>query len=89
MSNARYAVRVSRSAQKEVRSLDGSVRGRVIRALRSLETDPRPAGCRKLVGSQNRWRIRVGDYRVIYVVDDTGRVIEIVAVRHRSKAYEQ
>jgi mRNA interferase RelE/StbE len=89
MSNARYAVRVSRSAQKDIRSLDGAVRGRVIRALRALETDPRPVGCRKLVGAQNRWRVRVGDYRVIYVVDDAGRVIEIVAVRHRSKAYEQ
>jgi mRNA interferase RelE/StbE len=88
MSSRAYTVSVGRPAQKDIKSLDQSVRGRVILALRSLADDPRPPGCRKLVGSHNRWRIRVGDYRVIYTVDDAGRVVEIVAVRHRSKAYE-
>jgi mRNA interferase RelE/StbE len=60
----------------------------VIRSIRSPADEPRPSGCRKLIGSQNRWRVRVGDYRVIYTVDDAGRVVEIIAVRHRSKAYE-
>ncbi|HEX8423516.1 MAG TPA: type II toxin-antitoxin system RelE/ParE family toxin [Pyrinomonadaceae bacterium] len=89
MSSRAYTVSVGRTAQKEIKSLDQSVRGRVIQALRSLAHDPRPPGCRKLVGSHHhRWRVRVGDYRVIYIVDDEGRVVEIVAVRHRSKAYE-
>ncbi len=88
MSNPAYTVVINRSAQKEVRSLDAVVRTRIIRAIRLLADEPRPPGCRKLVGSQNRWRVRVGDYRVIYLVDDAGRVIEIVAVRHRSRAYE-
>ncbi|MDQ1524719.1 MAG: mRNA interferase RelE/StbE [Pyrinomonadaceae bacterium] len=88
MSSRAYTVTVSNSAQKEIKALDHRVRVRVIRSLRSLADEPRPPGCRKLVGSQNRWRIRVGDYRVIYTVDDAGRAVEIVAARHRSKVYE-
>ena len=88
MSNRADTVAVSRPAQKDIKSPEQSVRGRVISALRSLADEPRPAGCRKPVGSHNRRRVRVGDYRVIYIVDDAGRVVEIVAVRHRSKAYE-
>ncbi|HZG52851.1 MAG TPA: type II toxin-antitoxin system RelE/ParE family toxin [Pyrinomonadaceae bacterium] len=87
MNNRAYTVTVSNSAQKEIKALEHGLRVRVVLSLRSLAGEPRPSGCRKLVGSQNRWRVRVGDYRVIYTVDDAGRVIEIVAVRHRSKAY--
>ena len=87
MSSRAYTVTVGNGAQKEIKALEHGVRFRVVRSVRSLADEPRPQGCRKLVGSQNRWRVRVGDYRVIYTVDDAGRVIEIVAVRHRSKAY--
>ena len=88
MSSPPYTVIVKRSAQKEVRALDGGLRTRVIRVLRGLATEPRPAGCRKLVGSENRWRVRLGDHRIIYTIDDAGHLLEIIAVRHRSKAYE-
>ncbi|HEX8353810.1 MAG TPA: type II toxin-antitoxin system RelE/ParE family toxin [Pyrinomonadaceae bacterium] len=88
MSNAPYKVSLKRSAQKEVRSLDAGARVRVVRAVRELANDPRPAGCRKLVGSDDRWRVRVGDYRVIYTIDDAGRLLEVIAVRHRGRAYE-
>lgn len=88
MNSAAYTVNVKRSAQKEIRALDASAQARVIEAVRGLASDPRPAGCRKLVGAENRWRIRVGDYRVIYTIDDAVRVVEIIAARHRSKAYE-
>ena len=88
MSSAAYAVNLKRSAQKEVRALDAGIRLRVIPAIRELGTEPRPVGCRKLVGSENRWRIRVGDFRIIYTIDDAGRAVDVIAVRHRSKAYE-
>lgn len=88
MSSPHYTVNVSRPAQKDIRSLDQVVRTRVIKALRELASDPRPPGCRKLVGAQNRWRIRIGDYRVIYAVDDAEHIVGIITVRHRSKAYE-
>ena len=88
MSSPPYTVNVNRPAEKEVKALDATIRLRVLQTLRALANEPRPAGCRKLVGSENRWRVRVGDYRIIYAVDDAGRVVEIIAVRHRSKAYE-
>lgn len=88
MSSGTYAVVINRPAQKEIKTLDATVRVRVIQSIRLLAHEPRPVGCRKLVGAQNRWRIRVGDYRIIYTVDDAGHLIEVVTVRHRSKAYE-
>jgi mRNA interferase RelE/StbE len=83
-----YTVTVNRPAQKEIKSLDATVRLRVIKEIRSLSGDPRPQGCRKLVGSKARWRVRVGDYRIIYIIDDVRQLVEVAAVRHRSKAYE-
>jgi mRNA interferase RelE/StbE len=88
MSEAAYAVSVNRSAQKEIRALDGSIRVRVVHSFHLIAANPRPPGCRKLVGAINRWRIRIGEYRVIYSIDDANRQVEVVAVRHRSKAYE-
>ncbi len=87
MSSVVYEVKLARSAKKEVKLLDGVIRVRVVHAFRSLTNDPRPPGCRKLVGATNRWRIRVGDYRILYTIDDGAHLVEIVAVRHRSKAY--
>ena len=83
-----YVVDVGRSAQKEIRDLDGVVMSRVIAALRRLADDPRPAGCKKLVGARDLWRIRIGDYRVIYRIDDAKQTIEVTTVRHRSAAYD-
>ena len=88
MSSVAYTIIVIRPAQKEIRTLDQTVRSRILQALHSLADNPRPSGCRKLVGAQNRWRLRIGDYRVIYEIDDTDRGVNIIAVRHRSKAYE-
>ena len=88
MSSPAYTVSVSRPAQKEIKALEQTVRNRVLTAIRSLTGMPRPAGCRKLVGAQNRWRVRIGDWRVIYTINDDNHAIEIIAVRHRSKAYE-
>ena len=88
MSEQAYVVNVGRSAQKEIRALDGVLRTRIVQSIRSLAIEPRPHGCRKLVGATNRWRIRIGDYRVIYSINDGEHFIEIITVRHRSKAYE-
>ena len=55
--------------------------------IKALAIDPRPAGCRKLQGAENLWRIRVGDYRVIYTVLDQELIVEIVTIRHRRDAY--
>ena len=60
---------------------------RVADVLRSLANDPRPAGCRKLSGTKHDWRIRVGDYRVIYETADAPAVVRIYRIRHRKEVY--
>ena len=82
-----YRVIVERSAEKDLRRLPLDVRSRVADALRSLADDPRPVGSRKLAGTKHDWRIRVGDYRVIYEIADSIRVVRVYRVRHRRDAY--
>jgi len=67
---AHYAVSFRRSAEKDLRKLDAAPRRRVLRSIDALVLNPRPVGCRKLYGSENAYRIRIGDYRVIYTVDE-------------------
>ena len=82
-----YELTFARSSRKELERLNQPHRVRVFRRIEALATNPRPAGCRKLEGAEDLWRIRIGDYRVIYSVDDARRLVDISAVRHRSDAY--
>jgi mRNA interferase RelE/StbE len=85
---ADYSITFARAARKELEALDAKVVGRVFPKIEALADDPRPAGCRKLVGEENLWRVRVGDYRVVYSIDDAKRTVDVVHIRHRSRAYE-
>lgn len=82
-----FRVLLERSAEKGLAGLASEVHDRVIAAIRALATNPRPPGCRKLAGSKNDWRIRVGDYRVIYEIADEIRVVRVNRVRHRREVY--
>ena len=82
-----YAVVLARSARKELESLPASVVQRVLPRIERLANKPRPSGCRKLTGEQKLWRLRIGDYRVIYSIDDSRRTVDINTVRHRRDAY--
>jgi mRNA interferase RelE/StbE len=84
---ARYVVEFRRSAEKDLRRLDPVIQRRVLRAVDSLTDNPRPGGCRKLQGSDNAFRIRAGDYRVVYTVDDSVLIVAIERVRHRGEVY--
>jgi mRNA interferase RelE/StbE len=84
---ADYQIVFTRSAAKELEALPEPIALRILQRIEALAVTPRPAGCRKLVGSDNLWRIRVGDYRVVYSIDDPQGVIDVVAVRHRRDAY--
>ena len=64
------------------------LRGRIVRALQGLETDPRPAGAKPLVGHTGVWRVRVGDWRIAYAVRDEVLVVLVVAVGTRGEIYE-
>lgn len=82
-----YRVLLERAAEKDLARLSSEVHDRVILAIQRLGRNPRPPGCRKLTGSKNDWRIRVGDYRVVYEIADEVRVVRINRVRHRREVY--
>ena len=82
-----YRVFLERAAEKDLTRLSSEVHGRVITAIRGLASNPRPSGCRKLSGSKHDWRIRVGDYRVVYEITDEIRIVRVNRVRHRREVY--
>ena len=84
---ADYRILLTRSAEREILELPGTIQERVERAIDLLRVTPRPSGSRKLRGSSGLWRIRVGDYRVVYMVDDRTRTIDVSHVRHRKDVY--
>jgi len=78
----------SRRVEKEIADLPQGMRERVIQTIRKLAEDPRPRGSRKMAGEmRGAWRIRVGDFRVLYDGDDDQRLVIILAVLHRRGAY--
>lgn len=85
---AEYSITFARSARRELEALDSSVISRILSKIESLAAHPRPHGPRKLAGEKYLWRIRIGDYRVIYSILDKERHIDIAAVRHRREAYD-
>lgn len=86
--DSRLGIERGRLRRKELEALPDVAVARVARALDALPSDPRPRGCKKLCGASDLWRVRVGDYRIIYRVDDHARLIEVRAIRDRKDAYE-
>lgn len=82
----RYSVIVQRRAQKQIARLPTNIQDRIEKSLQALSNEPRPPGSRKLQGREG-WRIRVGDYRAVYEVDDTAREVLVVTLGHRRDIY--
>jgi mRNA interferase RelE/StbE len=82
-----YRALLERAAERDLKQLSAKLHDRVIVAIQALAKNPRSPGCRKLTGTDNDWRIRVGDYRVIYEIIDDIRVIRVNRVRHRREVY--
>jgi len=83
-----YRLEVSRQVSKTISALDKSMRRRVLAAIENLADDPRPPGVKKLQGNHaNTWRIRIGDWRVIYEIYDDILVVIVVDVDHRGSMY--
>lgn len=82
-----YEVFLERSTERDLNRLEADVYRRVIEAIVDLANNPRPPGSRKITGSQSDWRIRVGDYRVVYEIADDRREARVMRVRHRREVY--
>jgi mRNA interferase RelE/StbE len=80
-----YVIELSRSAEKEIHSLPANVQSRVENAIDMLAENPRPQGHKKLQGGG--YRVRVGDYRIVYDIEDRLKIVAVVKVAHRKDAY--
>lgn len=84
-----YRVQVAPAAVRQLRKLDGSALRRVQAAIELLAVEPRPSGAKKLVGGDGEWRVRTGDYRIVYEINDGVLLVLVVAVGHRREIYQR
>lgn len=82
-----YQIEWKNSARKELKKLPPQTIHKIVEAIESLADNPHPPNCRKLVGSEHTWRIRIGNYRIIYNIFSAILIIEIVRVAHRKDVY--
>jgi mRNA interferase RelE/StbE len=83
-----YQIIVAQSAAKEIKQLPKPDIQAIWIKIKNLSNNPRPFGSKKLVGSSNKWRIRHGDYRIIYTIEDDILTVSILKVKHRKDVYE-
>lgn len=84
----KYRVELTRTAQRELRRIPAPFHDVIVQKLKGLEKDPRPAGCKKLVGESGYWRLRVGNYRVIYAITDVIKLVRVDSVADRKDVYK-
>ena len=82
-----YEVYLERAAEQDLKRLSTENFQRIISHIKALTDNPRPIGCRKISGSKSDWRTRVGDYRIIYDIDDKEGAVRVMRIRHRREAY--
>jgi mRNA interferase RelE/StbE len=84
-----YTILIAKSVQKQINALPADIKTRVVEKIKQLESEPRPAGAIKMKGSEQEYRIRIGDYRVRYDVDDTNQVLRLLQCKHRREVYKK
>lgn len=83
-----YALLIKASAAKELDAIDSTpTRRRIVDTIQTLAVDPRPSACKKLAGREAAYRLRVGDYRIVYTVNDREIIVEIIKIGHRREVY--
>ena len=85
---AKYALQIQQSAQKELDALDDVLFSRIDRKILARGDTPRSAGYKKLKGHKDQWRVRIGDWRVVYVIADVAKVVSVTRIAHRREVYE-
>jgi mRNA interferase RelE/StbE len=83
-----YRIEVAPAAARQLRKLDPPARRRIQAAVELLAQEPRPAGAKKLVGGDREWRVRTGDYRIVYEIHDQVLLVLVLAVGHRRDIYQ-
>lgn len=83
-----YRVEIKESAAEEIRKLERGIRNRVLAKLEQLADDPRPSGVKKLRSNEGLYRVRVGDYRIVYKISDAELLVLIVRVADRKDVYD-
>jgi len=84
-----YEVHLERAAENDLKRLPTTTFHRIIPYIRALAENPRPSSCRKLTASKDDWRIRIGDDRVLYEIDEKTKVVRVMRVRHRREVYRR
>lgn len=84
-----YRIEVAPSAVRQLRQLDRVAQRRVQGAIELVASEPRPNGAKKLIGGDGEWRVRTGDYRIVYELHDHVLLVLVVAVGHRRDIYER
>lgn len=87
MTESLYRIELAPAAARQLRKLDAKARRRIQAAIDLLAADPRPAGAKKLVGGEGEWRVRTGDYRIVYEIKDRVLLVLVLAVGHRRDVY--
>jgi len=82
-----HEVLLERTAERDLKGLSRVVYDRIVPHLKALSQNPRPTGCKKIAGSRSDWRIRIGDHRVIYEINDRAKVVKVMRIRHRREVY--
>jgi len=87
-SSVSYTVEIKPAARKELEALPDNVLARVVVKVETLSAVPRPRGCKKLKGYKDQWRVRIGEWRVVYMIDDTAKLVSVTRIAHRREVYE-
>lgn len=83
----RYSIVILPSAKRDIKRIDPQLKQRIFDAIDSLKNQPRPTGALKLAGAGEQYRIRIGEYRVIYSIQDAVLTVLLIRIRRRDKAY--
>jgi mRNA interferase RelE/StbE len=83
-----YSVSITSRAERDLKRLDRPTKNRVVKAILELASNPRPAGCLKVRSEEGVWRVRIGDWRVGYSVDDAASTVTVIRIAHRREFYD-
>lgn len=83
-----YSIEITSRAERELKKLARDIKNRIVPAIQALANDPRPEGCLQVKSEPGVWRVRVGDYRIGYIIDDGSRIVTIIRIANRREFYD-